>query len=167
MRSFDQFLAVLAEIPDPRRAEGKLYKLPYVLLFSILTVVTGGNSVSICGAPPTRDPSDTLRCRLRRTLRCVDGWGGRDHHGREHRLGTERLCGRPSAVIFSPRSARGSLKFSMPAAVKAGRHRRCRHRGLWKQPSSGSIPPLPPPPPFPIPPTTLQARRRMIGNASQ
>ena len=44
MRSFDQFLAVLAEIPDPRRAEGKLYKLPYVLLFSILAVVTGGNS---------------------------------------------------------------------------------------------------------------------------
>ena len=44
MRSFDQFFAVLAEIPDPRRAEGKLYKLPYVLLFSILAVVTGGNS---------------------------------------------------------------------------------------------------------------------------
>ena len=44
MQSFDQFLTVLSEIPDPRRAEGKLYKLPYVLLFSILTVVTGGNS---------------------------------------------------------------------------------------------------------------------------
>ena len=44
MRSFDQLLAVLAEIPDPRRAEGKLYKLPDVLLFSILAVVTGGNS---------------------------------------------------------------------------------------------------------------------------
>ena len=44
MRPFDQFLSVLSEIPDPRRAEGKLYKLPYVLLFSILAVVTGGNS---------------------------------------------------------------------------------------------------------------------------
>ena len=44
MRSFDQFLAVLSEVPDPRRAEGKIYKLPYVLLFSILAVVTGGNS---------------------------------------------------------------------------------------------------------------------------
>jgi hypothetical protein len=44
MRSFDQFLALLSEVPDPRRAEGKLYKLPYVLLFSILAVVTGGNS---------------------------------------------------------------------------------------------------------------------------
>ena len=44
MRSFDQFLAVLNEIPDPRRAEGKLYKLPYLLLFSVLSVITGGNS---------------------------------------------------------------------------------------------------------------------------
>ena len=31
-------------ISDPRRAEGKLYKLQHVLLFSILAVVTGGNS---------------------------------------------------------------------------------------------------------------------------
>jgi hypothetical protein len=61
MRPFDPLLAILSEIPDPRRAEGELYKPPYVLLFSILTVVTGGNSVSICGAPPMRDPSDTLR----------------------------------------------------------------------------------------------------------
>src|SRR5690242_1981254 len=44
MQSFDQFLAVLSEVPDPRRAEGKIYKLPYVLLFAILAVVTGGNS---------------------------------------------------------------------------------------------------------------------------
>jgi hypothetical protein len=44
MRPFDLLLAMLGEIPDPRRAEGKLYKLPYVLLFSILAVVTGGNS---------------------------------------------------------------------------------------------------------------------------
>ena len=34
----------LAEVPDPRRAEGKLYKLPYVLLFAILAIVTGSNS---------------------------------------------------------------------------------------------------------------------------
>jgi len=37
-------LDVLADVPDPRRAEGKLYKLPYVLLFSILAIVTGCNS---------------------------------------------------------------------------------------------------------------------------
>jgi len=44
LRSFDQLIGLLSEIPDPRRAEGKLYKLSYVLLFSILAMVTGGNS---------------------------------------------------------------------------------------------------------------------------
>ena len=44
MKSFERFLSLLATIPDPRRAEGKLYKLPHVLLFSILAVVTGANS---------------------------------------------------------------------------------------------------------------------------
>lgn len=44
MNSFDTFLAVLGNIPDPRRKEGKLYKLPHVLLFAILAIVTGANS---------------------------------------------------------------------------------------------------------------------------
>lgn len=44
MKSFQRFLSLLATIPDPRRAEGKLYKLPHVLLFSILAVVSGANS---------------------------------------------------------------------------------------------------------------------------
>ena len=35
---------MLAEVPDPRRAEGKLYGLPHVLLFSILAIVAGCNS---------------------------------------------------------------------------------------------------------------------------
>jgi hypothetical protein len=42
--SFDALLDLLKQVPDPRRAEGQLYKLPYVLLFSILAVVTGANS---------------------------------------------------------------------------------------------------------------------------
>jgi len=42
--TFAPLLDLLAEVPDPRRAEGKLYKLPYGLLFSILAVVTGRNS---------------------------------------------------------------------------------------------------------------------------
>jgi len=42
--AFAPLLDLLAEVPDPRRAEGKLYKLPYVLLFSILAVLTGSNS---------------------------------------------------------------------------------------------------------------------------
>jgi DDE_Tnp_1-associated len=44
MGSFDNFLTLLAQVPDPRRAEGKLYRLSYVLLFSILAIVTGANS---------------------------------------------------------------------------------------------------------------------------
>ncbi|WP_291566208.1 ISAs1 family transposase [Bradyrhizobium sp.] len=41
MKSFERFLSHLATIPDPRRAEGKLYQLPHVLLFSILAIVSG------------------------------------------------------------------------------------------------------------------------------
>jgi len=42
--AFAPLLDVLADVPDPRRAEGKLYKLPHVLLFSILAIVAGCNS---------------------------------------------------------------------------------------------------------------------------
>ncbi len=41
---FRRCLDVLADVPDPRRAEGKLYKLPHVLLFAIFAIVTGCNS---------------------------------------------------------------------------------------------------------------------------
>lgn len=44
MSAFSPLLDLLADIPDPRRAEGKLYQLPHVLLFSILAIVTGCNS---------------------------------------------------------------------------------------------------------------------------
>ena len=44
MGSFDGLRDLLKQVPDPRRAEDQLYKLPYVLLFSILAVVTGANS---------------------------------------------------------------------------------------------------------------------------
>ena len=44
MKSFERFLSCLATIPDPRRAEGKLYQLPHVLLFSIFAIVSGANS---------------------------------------------------------------------------------------------------------------------------
>ena len=44
MAAFSPLLDVLADVPDPRRAEGKLYQLPHVLLFSILAIVTGCNS---------------------------------------------------------------------------------------------------------------------------
>ena len=44
MKSFERFLLLLATIRDPRRAEGRLYLLPHVLLFSILAIVSGANS---------------------------------------------------------------------------------------------------------------------------
>jgi len=42
--TFAPLLDLLAEVPDPRRGQGQLYKLPHVLLFSILAIVTGCNS---------------------------------------------------------------------------------------------------------------------------
>ena len=42
--AFTPLLRLLEAVPDPRRAEGKIYRLPHVLLFSILAIVSGGNS---------------------------------------------------------------------------------------------------------------------------
>lgn len=44
MNSFSLFLALLSDVADHRRKEGKIYKLSYVLAFSILAIVTGANS---------------------------------------------------------------------------------------------------------------------------
>jgi predicted transposase YbfD/YdcC len=44
MAPFTAFVAVLADIEDPRRAEGKLYHLSHVVLFAILAMVAGANS---------------------------------------------------------------------------------------------------------------------------
>src|SRR5271169_6776280 len=44
IKSFERFLSHLGMIRDRRRAEGMLYKLQHVLLFSILAIVTGANS---------------------------------------------------------------------------------------------------------------------------
>lgn len=44
MGTFAPLLGLLGDIPDPRRGQGKIYKLPHVLLFSILAIVTGSNS---------------------------------------------------------------------------------------------------------------------------
>ena len=41
---FASFLILLAEIEDPRRAEGKQYRLPHVVLFAILAMLAGANS---------------------------------------------------------------------------------------------------------------------------
>jgi hypothetical protein len=44
MAPFAAFVSMLAEIEDPRRAEGKLYRLPHVMLLAILAIVSGANS---------------------------------------------------------------------------------------------------------------------------
>lgn len=44
MTAFAPLLGLLEDVPDPRRAEGQLYKLPYLLLFAILAIVSGANS---------------------------------------------------------------------------------------------------------------------------
>src|SRR3954469_14084136 len=44
MEPFTPFLTLLAEIEDPWRAEGKLYRLPHVMLFAIMAMVAGANS---------------------------------------------------------------------------------------------------------------------------
>lgn len=44
MTTFTHLLDLLATIPDPRRAQGKLYPLPHLLLFAILAVVAGADS---------------------------------------------------------------------------------------------------------------------------
>jgi hypothetical protein len=44
LRSFEPLLSLFATIPDPRRAEGKLYPLPHVLLFAVFAMISGANS---------------------------------------------------------------------------------------------------------------------------
>jgi DDE_Tnp_1-associated len=49
--AFTPLLGLLEEVPDPRRAEGKVYRLPYVLLFSILAIVSGASHTA--ASPPS------------------------------------------------------------------------------------------------------------------
>lgn len=44
MVPFAPLLAALGEIPDPRRAQGRRYPLPHLLLFSVLAVLAGATS---------------------------------------------------------------------------------------------------------------------------
>ena len=44
METFSDFLDVLKQIDDPRRAEGKLYDVAHVVLFTIFAMLSGANS---------------------------------------------------------------------------------------------------------------------------
>src|SRR3712207_5691213 len=44
MVPFSRLLAALNNVPDPRRAQGKRYPLPYLLLFTVLALLSGARS---------------------------------------------------------------------------------------------------------------------------
>lgn len=44
MVPFLKLLEVLGEVADPRRAEGKRYRLPHLLLYTVLALLTGARS---------------------------------------------------------------------------------------------------------------------------
>ena len=44
MAPFSNLLAALADIPDPRRAQGKRYPLRYMLLFTVWALLSGAKS---------------------------------------------------------------------------------------------------------------------------
>ena len=44
MVPFSRLLTALQEVPDPRRAQGKRYPLAYLLLFTVLALLSGAKS---------------------------------------------------------------------------------------------------------------------------
>jgi DDE_Tnp_1-associated len=44
MVPFPRLLTALKDVPDPRRAQGKRYPLPYLLLFTVLALMSGARS---------------------------------------------------------------------------------------------------------------------------
>jgi hypothetical protein len=62
---FGPLLDLLAEVPDPRRAQGKLYSLPHVLLFSILAIVVARSHRPLIGS--------TSRCWLQHAKQAASG----------------------------------------------------------------------------------------------
>ena len=44
MVPFSNLVAALGDVPDPRRAQGKRYPLPHLLLFTVLALLSGAKS---------------------------------------------------------------------------------------------------------------------------
>lgn len=44
MVPFSHLLSALGDVPDPRRAQGKRYPLPYLLMFTVLALLSGARS---------------------------------------------------------------------------------------------------------------------------
>ena len=118
--AFTHLLAMLCDIADPRRAEGKLYGLPHVFLFSILAVMAGANSyraihsfidVHLHRLKQTWEdliplaaflPSPSSSCRLRELYRRrIDGGNNRCHQQCD-----SFSLGRPSTKRVGPEISR-------------------------------------------------------------
>ena len=103
--AFTHLLAMLGGIADPRRAEGKLYGLPHVFLFSILAVMSGANSYraihSFIDVHLHRAQGDLraeLEARTPPTLRCAGSF-------RVLRRPTSRRCSVLHAQILNESAA--------------------------------------------------------------
>jgi DDE_Tnp_1-associated len=125
-------LDVLADVPDPRRAEGKLYQLPHVLLFSILAIVTGGNSYraittfidvhrdrlnKVFGLNWSRAPAHTA---IRYILKGLDP-SAVEAAFRRHAAGLQAACGTVGTahIALDGKTLRGSFdKFHDRAAAQ-------------------------------------------------
>jgi hypothetical protein len=107
----------LLPIPDPRRAQGKLYDLPHLLLFSILAVMSGATSYRrIHPFIHTHQArlNEAFGCQWRRTpayssiryaLRGLDGEQSAPHF-RAHAAG---LAGKAAVIALDGKTLRGSL----------------------------------------------------------
>jgi len=120
--AFSPLLGLLEEVPGPRRAEGEVYRLPHVLLFSILAVVSGGNSYrSVAtfidvhrrrlnrafGLTWRRAPAHTS---IRNILQGLDS-GGLEAAFRRHAGLLHTACARPGAagLAIEGKTLRGSF----------------------------------------------------------
>lgn len=107
----------LLSVPDHRRAQGKLYDLPHLLLFSILAVMSGATSYRrIHQFMRTHQArlNEAFGCRWRRTpayssIRYALPGLDSDQlaaHFRAHAVG---LAGAPAVIALDGKTLRGSL----------------------------------------------------------
>jgi len=129
---FSPLLDVLADVPDPRRAQGQLYKLPYVLLFAILAIVTGCNSYrgivtfiavhrrrlnAVFGLNWRRAPAHTAVCYILQGLDLVAVEAAFRRHAAL--LQTTRATTGQGSIALDGKTLRGSFdKFNDRAAAQ-------------------------------------------------
>ena len=119
---FAFLLAALAEVPDPRRAQGQRYSMSHLLLFSVLAVLAGATSYqkiiafialqrerlnAVFGACFRRAPAvNTLR-HLFLALGCDDLEAAFRRHARD--LSAGDTASMPRTVALDGKTLRGSF----------------------------------------------------------